>query len=103
MGNVGNIVTRTVNVINFIVNPTIDQNFMQGAGGFNGSTKALITQSDGKILVGGNFTSYSGVSLGHIARLNSDGSIDTSFVIGTGFNGEVNTLAIQNDGKILVE
>src|SRR5690606_13912274 len=34
-------------------------------------------------------------------RLNTDGSIDTSFSIGTGFNASVRTIALQSDGKIL--
>lgn len=59
-------------------------------------------QSDGKILVGGNFTTYTGVSYNHIVRLNTDGSIDNTFNIGTGFNSQVRTLSLQSDGKIIV-
>ena len=47
-----------------------------GAGG-------LVIQPDGKILVGGSFTSYNGVPSPRLIRLNADGSRDTSFVIGT--------------------
>ncbi|MEY3471260.1 MAG: hypothetical protein RLZZ223_610 [Candidatus Parcubacteria bacterium] len=70
--------------------------------GFNNPVNTLALQSDGKILVGGNFTSYQGVGANYIIRLNSDGSRDTSFNVGTGFNSTVNTLTLQSDGKILV-
>jgi uncharacterized delta-60 repeat protein len=70
--------------------------------GFNGSVFALAIQSDGKIVVGGGFTTYQGTTRNCIARLNTDGSYDTTFDIGTGFNGSVSALAIQSDGKIVV-
>ena len=39
-----------------------------------------------RYLIGGYFTTYNGVSKNHFARLNSDGSLDTSFNTGTGPN-----------------
>ena len=82
-------------------NGSLDTSFSIGTG-FNGNVNTLALQTDGKMLVGGSFTSYNGVEVNRIARLNSNGSIDTSFSIGTGFNNFVWTLALQNDGKILV-
>jgi uncharacterized delta-60 repeat protein len=79
---------------------SIDNTFNIGTG-FNGYVYSIKIQSDGKILVGGNFTSYDGNSRNRIVRLNSDGSIDNSFNIGTGFNNGINTISIQSDGKIL--
>jgi hypothetical protein len=38
-------------------------------------------------LVGGLFTSYNGTTSNRIIRLNSDGSVDSSFNIGTGVSG----------------
>jgi uncharacterized delta-60 repeat protein len=70
--------------------------------GFSDRVRAITVQPNGKILVGGLFTSYNGVSCNRIARLNLDGTMDTSFTIGTGFNGDVNDIAIQSDGKIVV-
>jgi uncharacterized delta-60 repeat protein len=61
----------------------------------------MALQSDGKIVIGGAFTTYNGVARRRIARLNTDGSLDTSFVIGTGFSASVWAVAIQEDGKIL--
>ena len=80
---------------------TIDPTFTIGTG-FNAAIYETKLQSDGKILVGGDFTSYSGISRNRIVRLNTDGSIDDTFNIGTGFNGLVKTIEIQSDGKILV-
>jgi uncharacterized delta-60 repeat protein len=78
-----------------------DTGFVTGTG-FNSTVEAIAVQSDGKILVGGFFTTYDGVTQNRITRLNSDGSRDTGFVIGTGFNSTVNVIALQSDGKILV-
>jgi len=50
----------------------------------------LALQPDGKVLVGG------------YARLNADGSQDSSFNPGTGADGEVRSIALQADGKVLV-
>ncbi|MCX6824098.1 MAG: delta-60 repeat domain-containing protein, partial [candidate division SR1 bacterium] len=70
--------------------------------GFNQSVQAITIQNDGKILVGGWFTTYSGVSANYITRLNSDGTKDNTFNIGNGLNGAVNIFALQRDGKIIV-
>lgn len=62
---------------------------------------AVALQPDGKILAGGYFNTYNGVSQNHLTRLDLNGNRDTSFATGTGFNFPVNTIAIQPDGKIL--
>jgi uncharacterized delta-60 repeat protein len=61
-------------------------------------------QPDGKIVIGGNFTTYNGLAnFNHIARLNPDGSADTNFnVSATGPNDSVRALALQLDGKIVI-
>ncbi len=61
---------------------------------------ALVVQTDGKIVLGGAFSSLNGVTRNHIGRLNPDGSLDTTF--NPGANGDVDLLALQPDGKILV-
>jgi uncharacterized delta-60 repeat protein len=57
---------------------------------------------DGKILIGGDFTTVNGVSRNRIALLNSDGTLDTSFNPGTGANGGIYRIALQADGKIML-
>lgn len=61
---------------------------------------SLAVQADGKILVGGIFTTLGGQSRIGIGRLNADGTLDTSF--NPGADSYVNSLAVQPDGKILV-
>src|SRR5438046_9283945 len=60
--------------------------------GANGSVSAIAVQPDGKILVGGNFTTCGGGGSGTIprsciARLNPDGTIDAGFDPGASGRG----------------
>ena len=81
---------------------SIDTTFNMGNGVAN-SIQCMVTQSDGKLLIGGNFTTYSGsVNAGNLVRLNTNGTRDTTFNVGTaGFNSTVNDIKIQPDGKIV--
>ena len=89
------------NIIRLNANGTKDTSFISGTG-FNISVNNITLQNDGKILVGGNFTTYKGLTENYIIRLNSDGSKDTSFVTGAGFDQGVGSILVQNDGKILI-
>jgi uncharacterized delta-60 repeat protein len=79
----------------------LDSGFDPGLGA-NGSISAMVRQSDGRILIAGSFTSFNGQPLGRIARLNPDGSVDSSFNPGKGASAEVYAMAVQPDGRILV-
>ena len=79
---------------------SISSSFNIGTG-FASSVFTAVTQSDGKILAGGNFNSYSGSTSNYIARLNTNGTLDTTFKIGSGFNSNVNAIVVQPDGKIV--
>lgn len=93
---------------------SLDASFNPGSGvtiNINSNTpvQALVTQTNGKILIGGRFSAYNGVTRQSIARLNSDGSLDSSFTsaLYAGLFGQytalyVSSICIQNDGKILV-
>jgi uncharacterized delta-60 repeat protein len=61
---------------------------------------ALAAQPDGKFLVGGEFTQIGSTTKRHIARLNADGTLDTSFNAST--DDDVYAIALQSDGKILI-
>ncbi len=61
-----------------------------------------LSNPNGKILISGDFTTYNGTTANRIARLNSDGTLDTTFITGTGANSGVNTITLQPDGKILI-
>ena len=82
-------------------NGSVDTSFDPGAGA-NFLVTALAIQADGKVLLGGAFTSINGITRNRIARLNTDGSVDTSFDPGTGANSWVFDLAVQADGKVLL-
>ncbi len=70
----------------------------------NSSVLALAVQpTDGKVVVGGNFSTVNGVTRNRIARLNTDGTLDTTFDPGTGANGNVNAVAVQPaDGGVII-
>ena len=63
---------------------------------------SVALQPDGKVLIGGAFTSYNGTFRFRITRLNTDGSLDVSFNPLDGANNNVNSIALQPDGKILI-
>src|SRR5215208_3593215 len=67
----------------------------------DGPVQALAVQPDGKIVLGGAFYTIKGTNRHGIARLDSNGSVDTSFASGAGIYG-VSSLALQADGNIIV-
>ncbi|MGO9269700.1 MAG: Calx-beta domain-containing protein [Terriglobia bacterium] len=80
----------------------MDLTFDTSGLGLDGTVWAVAPQSDGKVVIGGDFTMVGGASLSRIARLNADGSLDTTFNPGLGANDTVYTLLVQGDGNILV-
>ena len=81
---------------------TIDTAYNPSAGG---TVNALVFQPDGKLIVGGTFTSFqpggtgTPVTRNNLARLNSDGTVDASY--DPNANGLVNALALYVDGKVI--
>lgn len=68
--------------------------------GANNSVAALAVQPDGKVLVGGSFTTIAGATRNFLARLNADGTLDAGFA--PVVNNLVNCVALLPDGKILI-
>ena len=85
-------------------NGSLDTAFTTNTGiGFDfGGPNILALQTDGKIVAGGFFVNFNGVSSNNIVRLHANGSRDASFNVGTGFNNVVNDLKLQPTGQILV-
>lgn len=77
-----------------------DLGFLSGIGGNITGVHALALQQDGKILVGGNFSTIAGYSHTNLARLNSDGSVDSTFNASVSWG--VLTLGVQTDGRIIL-
>ncbi|MBC8094581.1 MAG: DUF11 domain-containing protein, partial [Akkermansiaceae bacterium] len=67
--------------------------FLSGLPGVNGTVRAIVSQSNDRILIGGIFSQVNGVVRNYIARLNSDGALDTSFNPGSGADNTVYALA----------
>lgn len=88
------------NILRLNSDGTIDPTFNPGTG-FNNIVNVVKLQADGKVLVGGEFTSFNGIPINGIARLNSDGSLDMTYNPGSGTE-YVLDVAIQADGRILV-
>ena len=80
---------------------SIDLTFNTGLGA-DAIVEAIVLQPDGKIVLGGRFTTFNTYSFNRIVRLNSDGSIDSSFSVGSGFDKNVYALAFQSDNKLIV-
>src|SRR5437762_800705 len=89
----------------------VDLSFNPGAGP-NDGVESVALQTDGKVVIGGDFRT-NGVTTGplpgpkDVARLNPDGSLDTTFDPGTGASNGVNyaaveCVALQADGKVLM-
>lgn len=85
-------------------NGSIDTTFnpLNGPGGFLQTIICLALQPDGKLLIGGDFISYNGITRNRIARLNIDGSLDTTFNPGMGADGRVESISLQPDGKMII-
>ncbi len=80
---------------------TPDMTFDPGLG-CNGNVYAIAVQEDGKVLIGGDFTTVNETGRNHVARLNVDGSLDLSFDPGTGATDAVRAIAVQLDGRIVI-
>ena len=91
----------TNKIVRLNVDGSLDTSFNIGTGTNDVIWKSII-QPDGKILISGDFTEFNGIPMNRIARLNSDGSIDTSFNIGTGANAGAGGMCLQPDGKIIL-
>lgn len=85
----------------FQANGSLDTSFTPP---ISGEVRAVVLMDDGRILVGGEISVNGGYPYWYfrVARLNSDGSVDTTFALTLDWYGQVNSLAVQSDGRILV-
>jgi len=82
-----------------------DASFTPGSGASGPLTPSILSialQSDGKIVIGGSFTSYGGTTRNRVARLNANGTLDTGFDTSVGANHHVYNVGVQNNGKVIV-
>lgn len=84
-------------------NGTIDTTFNRGGTGPDGSVLAVTVLGDGKILIGGTFSSYNGMPTGCLTRLNANGTLDTTYGAGpTGAGNFVSVILRLPSGRFLV-
>lgn len=89
-------------LMRFKSNGNIDSSFNSGNSSFNGTVYAVLAQPNGKILVGGDFTSYNKNTYMRLIRLNTNGSPDNTMDVGGGFDQTVKSIGLQSDSKIMV-
>lgn len=102
--------TARRNIARLNTDGTLDSSFDPGTGAvgsFNsGEILTAARQSDGRIIIGGRFTTFNGTPANRLARLNADGTLDSSFNIGTGPAGTANDVVqqvvLQPDGHVIV-
>ena len=80
---------------------SLDPAFATGAGA-NNHIRAMARQPDGRVLVSGQFTTFDGVSRRRVARLTDGGVLDLAFNPGTGADAQVRSVAVQENGRILI-
>ena len=67
-----------------------------------GTVTTMARQTDGKVVVAGVFSAINGVPRQNVARLNADGTLDTTFDPGSQIVGEIDAVAVQSDGKVVL-
>lgn len=84
----------------------LDTNFNSGGSGFNGTVTCMTQMSDGRIVLGGVFTSYNGSTCKNICCINADGSLDTDFVgsssFGSSYTYGIEQLAVDGQNRVVV-
>lgn len=69
----------------------------------NGAVWSVDTQSDGKIILGGDFSTLAAANVRNgVARLLTNGSVDNTFTFSGATNATVRKVKVQSDDKILV-
>lgn len=63
---------------------------------------AAARRPDGKLLIAGGFERFNDEPCNRVARLNTDGSFDSSYGPGAGPNAEVRRIQMQPDGRALL-
>lgn len=87
---------------------TLDTTFANPAlGGPGAAVHCTVVQTDGQVVIGGSFATVGGVSHPGLARLNANGTLDTTFPssLGTtapGITPTAESLALQSDGGLIV-
>lgn len=96
----GDSLSTTAKIERFNPNGTLDTVINTNIG--TGFVQRAMLQPDGKFLIAGTFTQVAGSNRGRIARLNPDGTHDSTFNPPGGANNAVVDLTLQPDGKVVI-
>ncbi|MCZ4244862.1 DUF5008 domain-containing protein [Pedobacter punctiformis] len=94
--------TRMRQLVRVKIDGTMDSTFnfdpavRQSYAGGNGAINDAFMQPDGKIVIVGSFTTFNGSPANHIARINTDGTLDASFNAGAGTNDDITSITYNS-------
>ena len=97
----------TAGLVRLNANGTVDTTFNPGGAGvaansYGQDVRSIFVQTDGRIVIGGYFSSYDGNAAGGVARLSATGAFDSNFEVGTGASdGGVLAVSVQSNGQVL--
>jgi uncharacterized delta-60 repeat protein len=68
----------------------------------NGLVREVVLDDTGRVLIGGDFTEVAGSARGRVDRLLASGAPDTSWTPGSGASDSVFTMAVDDDGTVVI-
>ncbi len=90
-------------LVRFNTNGSVDTSFTFSNMPQSNRVNAIQLLPNGQIMVGGSFQSYNNVVVNNVIRINSNGTLDTSFnSAGAGFAGSVRNLFCESNGNVIL-
>lgn len=93
--------TAAGRIIRLLADGEIDSTWITSGGGADFDIRGMALQPDGKVLIGGIFDLYNGVTANSLVRLDSTGNIDSAFVVGAGPNNEVQGITVNANRAVI--
>lgn len=97
-------ISRATGIMKTLSNGRIDPSFASGSGA-DATIRSIKRQTDGKFIIGGEFTQYDGIPRNKLARLMPDGSLDPSFLTANGFGSAtdyVDKIQLLEGGLVMI-
>ena len=91
------------NIARLNIDGTLDESFNPGAGSDATIWSVVVAETPSrKIFIGGEFIEFNGIFRGGVARLNENGSLDSSYDSGGGADGPVYAMVVMSDGRLII-
>lgn len=94
--------TNSTNFARLNSDGSLDSGFAAAVSDTTGKIECTALQTDGRVIIGGEFNSVDGIACTNLVRLNGDGTVDTNFNLTLGLGRDVASVTLQPDGKIVV-